>query len=81
MAEEKLPPKLRILPELKSPWYQAHLIHKAGYRLKDGATGAVTLIQRFGSALNLCMANSYFINNIRRLAIAAFWRRHYPRTA
>ncbi|MEP5609701.1 MAG: transposase, partial [Marinobacter alexandrii] len=24
-----------------------------GYRLKDGATGAVTLIQRFGSALNL----------------------------
>ena len=30
-----------------------HLIHKAGYRLTDGATGAVTLIQRFGSALNL----------------------------
>ena len=30
-----------------------HLINKAGYRLKDGATGAVTLIQRFGSALNL----------------------------
>ena len=30
-----------------------HLLHKAGYRLKDGATGAVTLIQRFGSALNL----------------------------
>ena len=30
-----------------------HLIHKARYRLKDGATGAVTLIQRFGSALNL----------------------------
>ena len=30
-----------------------HLIHKAGYQLKDGATGAVTLIQRFGSALNL----------------------------
>ena len=25
-----------------------HLIHKAGYRLEDGATGAVTLIQRFG---------------------------------
>jgi hypothetical protein len=24
------------------------------------------------------MANSYFINNIRRLAIAAFRRRHYP---
>jgi len=30
-----------------------HLIHKAGYSLKDGATGAVTLIQRFGSALNI----------------------------
>lgn len=30
-----------------------HLIHKAGYQLKDGSTGAVTLIQRFGSALNL----------------------------
>jgi hypothetical protein len=30
-----------------------HLIHKAGYRLKDGSTGAETLIQRFGSALNL----------------------------
>ena len=30
-----------------------HLLHEAGYRRKDGATGAVTLIQRFGSALNL----------------------------
>ena len=30
-----------------------HLIHKAGCRLMDAATGAVTLIQRFGSALNL----------------------------
>ena len=30
-----------------------HLIHKAGLPLKNGATGAVTLIQRFGSALNL----------------------------
>jgi len=30
-----------------------HLIHKAGFSLKEGATGAVTLIQRFGSALNL----------------------------
>ena len=30
-----------------------HLIHKAGYSLKEGATGAVTLIQRSGSALNL----------------------------
>jgi len=35
-----------------------HLIHKAGFSLKDGTTGAVTLIQRFGwygtpAALNL----------------------------
>ncbi|TCO77314.1 transposase-like zinc-binding protein [Chromatocurvus halotolerans] len=30
-----------------------HLIHKVGLPLVDGATGAVTLIQRFGSALNL----------------------------
>ena len=36
--------------------YQAistHLIYKAGYSLKECATGAVTLIQPFGSALNL----------------------------
>jgi hypothetical protein len=30
-----------------------HLVHKAGLQLKDGATGSVTLIQRFGSALKL----------------------------
>ncbi len=30
-----------------------HLIHKAGYTQKSAHTGAVTLIQRFGSALNL----------------------------
>jgi hypothetical protein len=30
-----------------------NLLHKAGLQLNDGATGAVTLIQRFGSALNL----------------------------
>ena len=30
-----------------------HLIHKAGFQLKEADTGAVTLIQRFGSALNL----------------------------
>ena len=28
-----------------------HLIHKAGLKRKEGATGAVTLIQRFGSSL------------------------------
>lgn len=30
-----------------------HLFHKAGLTLSSGATGAVTLVQRFGSALNL----------------------------
>ncbi len=30
-----------------------HLLYNAGLQLNDGATGAVTLIQRFGSALNL----------------------------
>ncbi len=30
-----------------------HLIKKAGYSCKTAQTGAVTLIQRFGSALNL----------------------------
>ena len=30
-----------------------HLLHKAGLQLNDGATGAVTLIQRFGTALNI----------------------------
>jgi len=37
-----------------------HLIHKAGLRRKDAATGAVTLIQRFGSALNLIMPQGTF---------------------
>jgi len=31
----------------------SHLIHKAGFTCKTAHTGAVTLIQRFGSALNL----------------------------
>ena len=30
-----------------------HLTHKAGYKLSTAHTGAITLIQRFGSALNL----------------------------
>ena len=30
-----------------------YLVKKAGYRLKTACTGAVTLIPRFGSALNL----------------------------
>jgi len=32
---------------------QHHLVKKAGYSKKTARTGAVTLIQRFGSALNL----------------------------
>jgi hypothetical protein len=31
----------------------AYLVHKAGFTRKTARTGAVTLIQRFGSALNL----------------------------
>ena len=49
-----------------------HMIHKAGYQIKDGATGAVTLIQRFGSALNLnihfhllCLNGVYVYRNNR----------------
>ncbi len=30
-----------------------HITHKAGFNKKTSQTGAVTLIQRFGSALNL----------------------------
>lgn len=29
----------------------AHLAHKAGFTCRDTATGAVTLVQRFGSAM------------------------------
>ena len=43
-----------------------HLVHKAGFQLEDASTGAVTLIQRFGSALNanihfhiLCLDGAY----------------------
>jgi hypothetical protein len=32
-----------------------HLAHKAGFTGREAATGAVTLVQRFGSALNLNM--------------------------
>jgi hypothetical protein len=37
-----------------------HLTHKAGLKRKAGTTGAVTLIQRFGSALNLFTSTSCF---------------------
>lgn len=35
-----------------------HLAHQAGFTRRNAPTGAVTLIQRFGSALNL---NIHFI--------------------
>jgi len=34
-----------------------HLIRKAGFTRKTARTGAVTLIQRFGSALNLNLSS------------------------
>jgi len=36
-----------------------HLTHKAGYTNTRAHTGAVTLIQRFGSALNLNKQSYY----------------------
>ena len=59
-----LPIPLRILlaahPYLLSPVLQiilraisAFLIKQAGFKRRDAQTGAVTLIQRFGSAANL----------------------------
>jgi hypothetical protein len=33
--------------------FATHITNKAGYNKKTAQTGAVTLIQRFGSALNL----------------------------
>jgi hypothetical protein len=41
-----------------------HLIHKAGLPLRNGSTGAVTLIQRFGSALPQ-HSLSYFVSGWR----------------
>jgi hypothetical protein len=37
-----------------------HQIRKAGYTHRSASTGAVTLIQRFGSALNLNMPQGTF---------------------
>ncbi len=37
-----------------------HQIRKAGYTQRSARTGAVTLIQRFGSALNLNMPQGTF---------------------
>jgi hypothetical protein len=36
---------------------RTHLIHKTGHTKTTACTGAVTLIQRFGSALNLNYAH------------------------
>ena len=41
-----------------------HLTHKAGYTNATAHTGAVTLIQRFGSALNL---NIHCLTNVMRM--------------
>jgi len=38
----------------------SHLVKKAGYTKKSAQTGAVTLIQRFGPALNLNMPQGTF---------------------
>ena len=42
----------RVL-EIITRTLSTHLAHQAGFRKKEAYTGAVTLIQRFGSALNL----------------------------
>jgi hypothetical protein len=47
----------KSLPDHVHRAISTHLIHKTGFSLKDGATGAVTLIQRFGSALNVSCPN------------------------
>jgi ribosomal protein S27E len=52
-----------------------HLIHKAGLTRASAVTGAVTLIQRFGSALNL---NVHFAVHGRTNAASAWMRRSGP---
>lgn len=41
-----------------------HLIHKTGFQLKEASTGAVTLIQRFGSALNLNIHGHLLVRDV-----------------
>jgi hypothetical protein len=41
-----------------------HLINKAGFTRKEARTGAVTLIQRFGSALNLNHFHMLFLDGV-----------------
>ena len=46
-----------------------YLIHKAGLKLMNGATEAVTQIQRFGSALNLNIHfHILFLDGLMRIA-------------
>jgi hypothetical protein len=46
-------PETTLLYRIIEQYYPAFLAHLAGYRKKQAPTGAVTLIQRFGFALNL----------------------------
>ncbi len=48
---ERITPVLRLIHRA----INSHLIKQTGIGRKDAATGAVTLIQRFGSAANLKM--------------------------
>jgi hypothetical protein len=50
-----------------------HLAHQAGLKKKEAYTGAVTLIQRFGSALNL---NIYFHMFFKR-CLRTRWRTRF----
>ena len=56
-----------------------HLIRQAGYTKTTAQTGAVTLIQRFGSALNLnihfhmIFLDGVYINNAHRSGVRFRW--------
>ena len=62
-----------------------HLIHKAGYTRKTAHTGAVTLIQCFGSALNLIHFHMLFLDGVyladAKGASARFHRVNEPASA
>ena len=51
MHAELITPVLRVLHRT----IHAHLIKQTGVKRDDAASGAITLIQRFGSAANLKM--------------------------
>lgn len=54
-ANPALPNRQRVLPGIVYRVIATHLVKKAGHTHQAAKTGAVTLIQRFGSALNLNM--------------------------